>query len=89
MHPKNLAKYIQELMRPDEIQAFVAGDDAQRRAIAAATLDEHLRKLRDAMLEEPHWPAAVRQICLDLVSRSRVAPPQKEAFLLPPYAADR
>jgi hypothetical protein len=86
MQPKMVAKYIQELMRPEEVQAFVAGDDEQRRAIAAATLDLYLQRVRDEMLEEPHWPAAVRQICLDFVSRSRVAPSRGEAFLIPPYS---
>ena len=70
MHPKNVAKYIQELMRPDELRAFIAGDDQQRKAMAVATLDLHLQQIRDSMLDEPHWPAAVRQICLDL-SRHR------------------
>jgi hypothetical protein len=87
MQPKNVAKYIQELMRPDEIRAFVAGDDQQRKAMAVATLDQHLQKVRDAMLDEPHWPAAVRQICLDFVGRSQVVPSQKETFLIPPYSA--
>jgi hypothetical protein len=86
MHPKNVARYIQELMRPDEIRAFVAGDDQQRKEMAVATLDQHLRKVRDAMLDDPHWPAAVRQICLDFVSQSQVGPPQKDRFLIPPYS---
>ena len=50
MHPKNVAKYIQEL------------------------------------LDEPHWPAAVRQICLDFVSPSQVGPSQKDGFLIPAYS---
>ena len=86
MHPKNVAKYIQELMRPDELRAFIAGDDQQRKAMAVATLDLHLQQIRDSMLDEPHWPAAVRQICLDSVSRSQVGPSQKDGFLIPPYS---
>ncbi len=86
MHPKNVAKYIQELMRPDEIRAFVAGDDAQRKAMAAATLELHMQQLRDSILEAPHWPAAVRQICLDFVRQSQVGPSQKDGFLIPPYS---
>jgi len=85
MHPKNVAKYVQELMRPDELRAFIAGDDQQRKAMAVATLDLHLQQIRDSMLDEPHWPAAVRQICLDFVSRSQVGPSQKDGFLIPPY----
>ena len=86
MQPKNVAKYIQELMRPDEIRAFVAGDDDQRRALAVATLDLHLQQIRDQMLEEPHWPAAVKQICLEFVRQSKVRPPQEDGFLIPPYS---
>jgi hypothetical protein len=87
MQPKNVAKYIQELMRPEEMRAFVAGNDAQRKAIAAATLDVHLARIRDEMLEDPHWPAAVRQICLEFVSRSKVPAAREERFLVPPYSA--
>ena len=68
MQTTEMAEFVTRLMTADEVAAFIAGNETERKEQARAAIDRYCAILMRA-IEDPQWPAAARQVCLARVLR--------------------
>lgn len=66
MQTVEIAEFVARLMTTNEMSAFIAANETERKQQARAVVDRYCDILQ-SVIDDPQFPVAARQVCLSRV----------------------